>query len=176
MFWVIRCGSKEDVVKQEPPTVEGVASPIKREPGSLWSENSRWNEIYSLPSTRSVGDVVFIKPTEAFKRVLVSKLQSPSAEDKNSEKAITDKREKAEPQIDLENVTFAATVKEVLPRGIYRVSSEQRFKVGQNEKKLVLEGNLRERDIGSDDMVGSDLFYSVNLLSDEGDPRKKENK
>lgn len=173
VFWVIRCGSKEDVVQNAPPKVEVVTAPIKREPGSLWSENSRWNEIYSLPSTRSVGDVVFIKPTEAFKRVLVSRLQSPSPGD--AKKTTTD-IVKAEPQIDLENVTFAATIKEVQRRGIYRVSSEQRFTLGQKEKKLLLEGNIRERDIGSDDMVGSDLFYSVNLLSDEGDPRKKENK
>ncbi len=70
-------GGKKDAEYLEPPKIVYSAPPVKkqspREPGSLWSEDSNWNEIYCPQLTRSLGDVLTLNVSENFKsRVLTS--------------------------------------------------------------------------------------------------------
>lgn len=70
-------GGKKDSEYLEPPKIVYSAPPVKKltpkEPGSLWSEDSNWNEIYSPQLTRSLGDVLTLNVSPNFKsRVLTT--------------------------------------------------------------------------------------------------------
>lgn len=153
-----------------------VPKPGKREPGSLWSEDSRWNTIYSSGSSRMVGDVVTVKVNEPFKdRISMAMNQNrkpeankPATETKeNKPETKSDSREPASVNQAMakkdDTSEVEATILEVLPNGTYRVGVNRAFKIGREQPYVVLEGVVREKEIGSNDSVSSDALMNLKL-------------
>lgn len=140
--------------EKERPQIQAMpmVHPTPREPGSLWSDGSQWNGIYSGPRGRAVGDVVLLKPTDGFKLAVATKSGKGSGAELSTK----------------ENAHVVATIMEALPRDVYRIEAKQRLTVGTKEHELKLAGKLRERDIASDDTVSTDVVFDLNLQV-EGD-------
>lgn len=154
-----------------------VPKPPKREPGSLWSEDSRWNTVYSSGSSRMVGDPINLKVNEPFKdRISMAMNQNRRSEpakgasDNKPDSKNDPKTESREPastnqamakKDDTANVE--ATILEVLPNGAYRVGVNRAFKIGREQPYVVLEGVIKEREISSDDSASTDALMNLKL-------------
>ncbi|MSP19360.1 MAG: hypothetical protein EXR74_07295 [Bdellovibrionales bacterium] len=173
--------------KSAPPEEMGVAPKVghryeiskaaKREPGSLWSEDSRWNSIYNASGGRLVGDTISIKVNEPFKdRISMAMNQNRRPE---ATKTATDPKadSKADPKAESREPASAsqatakkedtalveATILEVLPNGSYRVGVNRAFKVGREQPYVVMEAIIKEKEIGSDDSASSDALMNLKL-------------
>lgn len=173
--------------KSAPPEEMGVAPKVghryeiskaaKREPGSLWSEDSRWNSIYNASGGRLVGDTISIKVNEPFKdRISMAMNQNRRPE---ATKTATDSKadSKADPKTESREPASAsqatakkedtalveATILEVLPNGAYRVGVNRAFKVGREQPYVVMEAIIKEKEIGSDDSASSDALMNLKL-------------
>ncbi len=189
--------------KSAPPEEMGVAPKVghryeiskaaKREPGSLWSEDSRWNSIYNASGGRLVGDTISIKVNEPFKdRISMAMNQNrrPEAtktatDSKADSKADPKADSKADPKTDSkadskaesrepasasqatakkeDTALVEATILEVLPNGAYRVGVNRAFKVGREQPYVVMEAIIKEKEIGSDDSASSDALMNLKL-------------
>lgn len=154
-----------------------VPKPAKREPGSLWSDDSRWNTIYSSSNSRLVGDMLTLKVNEPLKdRIAMAMNQNRRPEanktgsDTKTDSKDANKAESREPAS--ANAAMAkkddtsqveATILEVLPNGAYRVGVNRAFKVGREQPYVVLEGVIREKEIGSDDSASTDALMNLKL-------------
>ncbi len=123
---------------------------ITREPGSLWSSDSVWNNMYGPPKI-VVGDVISIKITDRFKEEILSKLG-----DKKSEKSKEEKKA-------VDTSLIYAKIIEVKKRGIYKIHAEDIVRIGSFNPVVTIEGEIRERDIDKDDNVSSDSIIGLNL-------------
>jgi len=68
----------------------------KREPGSLWSELSKWNEIYTPRANRGLGDVLLVKLGDRFRNYAVSKFPPPTEAELNYLAEVEKKKKQAE--------------------------------------------------------------------------------
>ncbi len=154
-----------------------MAKPSKREPGSLWSEDSRWNTIYSSSNSRMVGDMLTLKINEPFKdRVSMAMNQNrrvdpvKPAGDVKADAKNDNKSESREPANVNQGAVkkddtaqVEATILEVLPNGSYRVGVNRAFKIGREQPYVVLEGVIREKEIASDDSASTDALMNLKL-------------
>ena len=147
-----------------------------REPGSLWSEESKWNTVYNSFSGRSVGDRLTLKVNENFKdRILMAmngnkKIELPKSPADAKSQSKDDKKETREPASvglsnpDKDDTSIAeATILEILPNGGYRVGVNRAFKVGRENPYVVMEGLVKEKEIGPDDGFASDALTNIKL-------------
>lgn len=188
--------SREDAIELPPPRLlQAVISkkPAKKELGSLWSEDSKWNELYSVGPTRQPGDMITVRVTDSLKariaQLVAAKTGKSTAEIRNGGNplpsvqpqaaapvaaaaarapASAKEPEKAAPPADkkkdYDTKAFEATILEVLPNGMYRIASNQGLKVGGPEEPYVaLEGNLREKEVAADDTVSADALLTPKL-------------
>lgn len=76
--------SKNEVEIQPPPKVTHFSQQkpkkIQRELGSLWSEDSSWNQMYSPTQTRAPGDIVTIRLDKKFMARLEQAIKRPDLE------------------------------------------------------------------------------------------------
>jgi flagellar basal body L-ring protein FlgH len=146
--------------KPEDKKVEAPPAPkIKMEPGSIWSETSRWNELFTESNSRNIGDVVFIKPSDQFKALLSGKPDriTQSASDYVNAAA-------------RESNQIVVRIKEILPQGVYIVEGDQTLKVRGRVQKISVAGKIRERDIATDDTAPSEAIFDMNLEVNGQDP------
>ncbi len=71
--------------KIEPHTIQRPS----RQPGSLWSEDSKWNGIYSETPSRVIGDIITIRLGDSLRARIATKMESllPKKEEKKDAKA-----------------------------------------------------------------------------------------
>ncbi|NBT59402.1 hypothetical protein EBT16_11525 [bacterium] len=185
--------SKNTVEIEPPPKVthslQQKGRKIHRELGSLWSEDSSWNQMYSPTQTRAPGDIVTIKLDKKFMTRLEQSVKrpvpemDPSAENKDKKKDKKDTKEGAveaaptaasasENPNDMRGPasqksktkppeTVEVTILEALPRGVYRVAANHGFKPADDSPFVYIEGILREREIAADDTAGSDALLDL---------------
>lgn len=143
----------KSMVQKDQPKKEArqMAAPVKypREPGSIWSEGSTWNVLYSPPMQRQVGDVLLLRPTDAFKTEVAARAGTNLAAEAG--------------QGGNQNGHILAVIREVLPRGIYRVEAKQPFKVGFRDHDIELEGKIREYDLAVDDSTTTDSVLELSM-------------
>jgi len=163
VIFLISCASQETnpneaKVEKEPTNSDEVSiAPVevKREPGSLWSTRSLWNEIYSSHSFRKPGDIILVEPTRLFREILIRKM----GKTKNDLEPTDPKNKRANAFIPEEHQILAATIKEVRPQGIYKIELKQIMTVAKKQQELTIEGSIREQDISDDDRISSDLIF-----------------
>ncbi len=185
-------GGKKDQEYLDPPKIVYTAPPVKkplsREPGSLWSEDSAWNEIYSPQFSRSLGDVITLNISPNFKsRVLTSMYpyKNFEMERKDGEEAKAQALASAEaskkpgadkkPEDDAsrapasaskekdEPKTTEVTIIEVISKGLYRVSANRGMQISDKNTFVSFEGTLREKDITNDNNSNSDSLLSLKV-------------
>lgn len=190
--------SKNEVLIQPPPKVTHFPSQkarkIQRELGSLWSEDSNWNQMYSPTQTRAPGDIVTIKVDKKFLSRLEQAIKRPepepasSTEDKKDSKDKKDKKEmkdvpsstasgdsnvpfegRGPASVSTPNVklpeTVEVTIVEALPRGGYRVAANHGFKPAADSPFVYIQGVIREREIAEDDTAPSDALLDLKFES-----------
>lgn len=182
-------GSKKDVEYLNPPKIVYTAPPTKkpptREQGSLWSEESHWNEIYSPVIGRSLGDVIVLNLNPNFKnRVLTtmypyrnfeqdkkeieeakmlaaaeeaSKKDQKAGEGDASRAPASTAAAKNEPKV------AEVTIIEVLSKGLYRVSANQGMQISDKNTFVSFEGTIKEKDIANDGSTNSDSLLSLKV-------------
>ena len=183
LVWVVLTGCAMFGTKSAPPEEVNtnpkvthryeVPKPAKREPGSFWSEDSRWNTIYTSASNRMVGDSITLKVNEPFKERISMAMNQNKKPDpvKNANDAKSDSKEAArEPASNNasaakkdDTATVEATILEVLPNGSYRVGVNRAFKIGKEQPYVVLEGVVKEKEISSDDSASTDSLMNLKL-------------
>ena len=177
-------GTKEDAEQQAPRVIQSVpvTKVAQREPGALWSEDSRWNSIYTVSPSRMPGDVITIKVNEPFKQRIISsvnqnkkpgekKVLVDGTEEKNAKTPPAEKKEESREPASIsdqntgknDTKTVDATILEVLPNGFYRVGVNRAFKIGKDEPYVTVEGSVREKEISTDETVSSDSLLNLKI-------------
>jgi hypothetical protein len=123
----------------------------EKEPGTLWTDNSKWNDAYSISLSKKPGDIVFIKPSEEF-RNLVSSFggKMPVRKSEN-------------PNVPVEPIPVISVIREVLPRNILKVAAQSNPLVIEGDTDVRFVAKIRERDVTDDDMINSDLMFDLNF-------------
>jgi len=180
--------SKDEVEILPPPKVTHVPKQkpkrILREIGSLWSDESSWNQMYSPTQTRAPGDIVTIKLDKKFMSRLEQAIRRPEKpvevekDEKGKGKDVNKEKEKK--TAELENPmgeekgkkaplklpeTVEVTILESLPRGVYRVAANHGFKPAEDSPYVYIQGMLREREIAADDTANSDALLDLKFES-----------
>jgi len=88
---------RREVEIQPPPKVTHLPQQkpkkMQRELGSLWSDDSHWNQMYSPTQTRAPGDIVTIKIDKKFMTRLEQAIQRPT-EEQNLEPVVSKEKKK----------------------------------------------------------------------------------
>ena len=173
----------EDAPKP-PPVVEAPKpKPYMRELGSLWSPDSRWNDIFSSAPLRFEGDVLTIHLTDTMLARITGVIPRDPFKPENkpgnkndgqkgsSKGGKGDSKDNSGAQAKQDSggdrkddsSTVEAVIKEVLPRGVFRVSVNQTVSIGSSHPTIILEGKVHERDIATDESFSSDALFNVSL-------------
>lgn len=186
--------SKEDLIELPPPRLlQSVLpkKPVKRELGSLWSEESKWNDIYNVGPSRQPGDMITVRVTDSLKariaQLVAAKTGKSSAEIRNggnplpspqpqaaaapaasgadrgpaSTKDTKEADKSADKKKDYDTKAFEATILEVMPNGIYRIASNQGLKVGGPEEPYV----ALEGNLREKEVAADDTVSADSLLA-----------
>jgi len=149
-----------------------VPKPARRAPGSLWSEDSHWNQMYSESAQRVPGDMLTIRVSDGLKAQMIERIASSRTPEKKEEpqgdkkpaapsppvaetKAQPPHAEPAVPK------SLQATIREILPRGIYTIEASETIRTGNRAAVLKISGRLRERDLDDSDTVSSDALQGL---------------
>jgi flagellar basal body L-ring protein FlgH len=138
------------IVKEVPPLPP--PAPPEPELGSIWTENSHWNEFYSVHTQRGVGDVLFVKPTESFKSTVISRGGKPPVVSGEIGGGAA-----------RETVQLTVTIRQLLPHDVYAVQCSQTMRVGNRDHQITLQGKIREQDIAADDTTNTDYLFETTL-------------
>lgn len=176
--------SKDTVEILPPPKVTHVPQQkpkkIEREIGSLWSDDSSWNQMYSPTQTRAPGDIVTVKLNKNFMSRLEQAVSRPAIplekekEDKGKKKEVAPKQEEPDRNLSSEKEkkstsklpeTVEVTILEILPRGVYRVAANHGFKPAEDAPYVYIQGMLREREIAADDTASSEALLDLKFES-----------
>ena len=134
-----------------------------RTPGSLWSEGSYVNGIYSAVSIHEPGDVIFVRPSQRLKnRIALLSGEMPMKVVKVDKKA-KDKKTKKKKKIQSAPNIIAATVRRKHGRGVLTIQGNRTVFVDGKQKKLRIRGKVREKDLDEKDFVSSDVIFELNV-------------
>ena len=159
-----------DTTKKPRPIVVSPRKECPKELGSIWCENSEWNDIYSESPNRFPGDTILVKLTPRFRSQMLKRLKRDypvrvRAKIEDIEKGKPNLRVKVEPTSDQladdDTQQVYVTITEVLPRYLYKVRAQETLRVGSREPILTLEGEIRNRDIQADESVSSDSLMNT---------------
>ena len=164
---------KEAMKPAPPPPVEKPRA--KPEYGSLWTVDSRWNDIYAAAPSRQNGDSLSVKVSDAMRTRLLAlvpadqpKPEDPKDKEKEKEKKSDEKKDQRgsrEESADHLSDTRAieVVVKEVYPRGVFRIGGTATVRIGPRSLTVALDGKIHEKDIASDDSVPADSIFGMSL-------------
>jgi flagellar basal body L-ring protein FlgH len=150
------CAALEEAPVVVPKPVVTVKKPAARELGSLWSEDSMWNHVYTAAAARVVGDIVSIRLDEAFqKRLLRLKPESGNRSTASETGSAPGASGAVDPNAGAttSELVLRGTIDEVGPRGIYKISATDTLRMGNWEPYIVIKGRVRDRDINVADEV-----------------------
>ncbi len=158
-------GKDKDKDKEKKPEVAKVEEKKEapREPGSLWSEDSRWNTLYNMQARRRVGDRLFISMTEKLREAITSKLKESYPDDRDALAVI-------------ESARLAGTIREITKDGAYKIESEPSVFFGKNERDIKIEGLIREQELAADDSVGANTIADLKVSVSTKEVKKEEAK
>ncbi len=155
---------EEGQVKEKPEVAKvEEKKEAPREPGSLWSEDSRWNTLYNLQARRRVGDRLFISMSEKLKETITTKLKEAFPDDKDSLAVI-------------EIARLAGTIREITKDGAYKIESEPSVFFAKQERDIKIEGLIREQELGADDSVGANTIAELKVTVSTKEAKKEEAK
>ncbi len=176
------CSTIQEMTAPEPPKITKVAprKPATRELGSLWSEDSMWNHVYTSSAARVVGDIITVRLDEAFKGRLARLKEGGETEavakeaGKGAERALastSDALSSMGDKVNLNDLVLRGSIEELGQRGVYRITAQDTLRMGGWEPYIVLKGRVRDRDIdGNDEIRIADIVdLSFELLNNPPD-------
>jgi hypothetical protein len=164
-FCILFGGGCAIPLKDSKIEIKKFVSPPKpgREPGSLWTVDSKWNDLYSYSANREPGDVIFVKPTENLKEIVAKRA---GRELKKVERRPGESTEATE------NAIIPVTIREVRGRGMYAVESSSSH-LSDPPDIFTFTAYLRERDVSADDLASSDSLFNLDMKFVPMDPLRK---
>ena len=151
------CAILDDVGEKPVAPVQATPrKPASRELGSLWSEDSNWNHVYTASASRVTGDIITIRLDDSFKRRVVrmhdgqEEAQRQPASGKSDDAA---KLAAIDERISGQDLAIRGVIEEVGPRGIYRISAADTLRLGQWEPYIMMKGRVRDKDISINDEI-----------------------
>ena len=165
----------EDAPKSPPAAEAPKPKPFVHELGSLWSPDSRWNNMFAVAPLRSVGDVLSLKLTDPVLAMITGTIprepiKRGAKKDAKKDGSKGGKESAAEPKQDSgggetkdDTLTVEAVIKEILPNGIFLLSVYQTVTIGSNHPTIILEGKVHERDIATDESLSTDAMFNVSV-------------
>lgn len=158
-FALAGCSVLDEMTEQQPPkpmpVAERKASP--RELGSLWSDDSMWNYVYTNAAARVVGDIITIRVDENFrKRVAQLRDGGDQQADTSSEAAPRGGEPGPTTSVDSRNVPdtlMRGSIEQVGTRGVYRITASDTLRLERWEPFVVIKGRVRDRDIDTNDEI-----------------------
>lgn len=179
---VVSCSSKEPdrevtALVPKPLPAPPAPKPVVRTLGSLWSSDSRWNEMYAIPVARSSGDTVHVQLADALKARIIARIPVDLEKQKEAEK---EQARREDPNRDVQghrtfihedgraakvgdSKSFDVLIREVLPRGVYNVYASELMTLNGKQVLVTLDGNVREQDVGAGNTIGSDLLFNTKI-------------
>ncbi len=151
--------------KKPKPVVVAPRKECPKELGSIWCENSDWNDIYSEAPNRFPGDTILVKLTPRFRQQMLRRLKHDypirvktkvEGVDKLKPKVVAKIENTSNALADDDTQQIYVTITEVLPRYLYKVKAQETVRLGSREPIITLEGEIRNRDIQGDESVSSD--------------------
>ena len=136
-------GTKKEIQKEE-IALPQIEKPPARELGSLWAENSSWNQPFSSATPRKVGDIIFIRSA---KRELASQ-----------------KKSKKEEPLSLGTVFSVGRITRVVGKGSYEVLYRVKDRKGKSESWKAI---VRESDINDHNEVGLVKLFEREVIDDK---------
>lgn len=145
---IIGCASIKLNEKPADKIISTEKTVILREPGSIWSETSGWNNVFSGVLPRNSGDMIRVHYTDTFREQMTKRLK------RDLPKA---KWESAMDESDL-----AAQVSEVHAGGLYTISAAREIRFAEDRVRIKMSATVREKDILADDSVTWDQLFNLN--------------
>lgn len=142
---MVGCASQEPRVIEKKVMVERPV--LQREPGSLWSDSSTWNSLFTDFIPRKTGDLLRVKYTDSFRELMMKRL----------------KRDLPKAKLDaaMDEADLAVQISEVFSSGIYNVLAERMVRFEDNRVRLKVTATIREKDIKANDSVSWDELYNL---------------
>jgi flagellar basal body L-ring protein FlgH len=172
------------ILVEPPETAQSITSPLPKTEeikssktlGSLWSNNSSWNSLYSATASRTEGDLLEISlggQAKARIEAMRKKILKEKYGDENYEKpgkkdeGLIGGESSAEGPKKIASdplpSTLQAVIKSVGQRGLYEIAALETIKVGEEDSRLIVEGLVRDRDIDAGDKFSSDAIYGLKV-------------
>jgi flagellar basal body L-ring protein FlgH len=179
------CAGLEQVTEVKPAPVAPVARKIAaKELGSLWSEDSLWNHMYSASAARVTGDMITIKLDESFrKRIATYKVvdekeavKAKEAAEKAASETKGDRKPAAVAAVPPKEegptgpLILKGNIEEVGQRGVYRIVASDSLQLGDWEPNIILKGRVRDRDITVNDEIEVASIAELTLEVSTGAP------
>ncbi len=121
---------------------------VAREPGSLWSEGSYWNSLFTDVMPRKVGDIIKVRYTESLREWLSKRLK----------KDLKGKSESAMVETDM-----SVQIQDVFAGGVFQVTGSRQIKFVDESLELKVQATVREKDLQTDDSVNWDQLFNLNI-------------
>ncbi len=168
----------------------GIREQKQAQDGSLWSESSNMNNLFSTHKTLAVGDIVTIKIYDSASAS--GQANTETSRETNTDISVSammnfmDYLAQQYPNIDKEalikqaykhdfkgngktsrkgilTATITATIKQVLPSNNYFIEGQKVILVNKEEQHFYISGVIRPRDISDDNIVNSDRIANAQI-------------
>ncbi len=184
---LIGCASVEPPKPAAPVVAAPVRKEAPRELGSLWSQDSTWNYVYSAAAARVVGDLVTIRLDDAFKKRIVQykppveAVEETAAAEKPDAKgdakpdggadataqrapAAAEPKEKSDSKVAKSpDLLLKGVIEEVGPRGTYRIAAVDTVQIDGWQPYVTLKARVRDRDVSSSDEILASNLVDISL-------------
>lgn len=141
----------------QPPV--SATGPSAAKPGAVVPSDSTLDEMTAEIPSRIVGDTVVVRLSEALRARVAQRIEKVEGRVPARKAPVPDA------------ATMQATIREVLPRGVYVIEAAEPVKVGDKTSTMILEGKIRDRDIDSGNAVSSDAILNLTLKVNSLAPR-----
>lgn len=182
---LVGCASPEVVPEAPKPRLTTAArKPAPREIGSLWSEDSTWNHVYTLAAARVSGDIVTVKLDDAFKKRLVASVEEGRDWERKMAKLAEQSAERSPASTPApgqggdntpgSSLALRGSIEEVGTRGVYRIQIADTLHLNQWDPYVVIKGRVRDRDIDANDEIKVADIVDMEFEVLSGAPTEKE--
>src|SRR3989338_7517046 len=72
---LVSCASTKPSEKAADRIIRTEKTAVQREPGSIWSETSGWNNVFSGVLPRNSGDMIRVRYTDSFREQMTKRLK-----------------------------------------------------------------------------------------------------
>lgn len=122
---------------------------VTREPGSLWTDESHWNTVFTDQMPRKPGDVFKVRFTDGFREWMSKRLKKDFSKGR-SETAMAE-------------TDMVVKVSEVNAGGTFQVTGSRDVKFVDEPVEVSIHATVREKDLQNDDSISWDHLFNLNV-------------